>query len=79
MLLCILVLAGIMALGGKLGPFVVVLYAALGAGLLLHWARTRLAGETLNDEDRLLQTLAGGLSIMAVGFALLSALLVTVT
>ena len=52
----------------------VVVYAAIGAGLLHLWARNRLAGRTLTDEDRVLQTVAGGLLIMAVGFSLVSVL-----
>lgn len=75
--LCIVVLAGMAGLGGKLGPFIVVVYAAMGVGFLYYWASSRLAGEELNDDDRVLKTMAGGLSILAVGFAVLSAVLTT--
>ena len=76
--MAILVLIGIVVLAGDFGPFIVVAYAAIGAGLLHLWARRRLAGSTFTDEDRVLQTVAGGLLIMAVGFALVSALVDTV-
>lgn len=72
--LAILVLIGIVVLAGSFGPLLVVVYAAIGAGLLHLWARNRLAGRTLTDEDRVLQTVAGGLLIMAVGFSLVSVL-----
>jgi hypothetical protein len=77
-LLAVLVIAGIALLGGKLGPFVVAAYAILGAGLLHRWARAKLATLTLGDEDRMLQTVGGGLLLMAVFFAVLSAIVVTV-
>jgi hypothetical protein len=74
--LCVLVLVGIVALGSSLGPFIVIAYATIGGGLVLHWSRTQLANETLNDEDRVLQMVGFGLLGMAVTFSLLSALLV---
>ncbi len=72
--LAILVLMGIALLAGRLGSFIVVAYAAIGSGLLYLWASSRLAGRTLGDDDRVLQTVAGGVLIMAVGFAVVSAI-----
>lgn len=72
--LAILVLMGIALLAGRLGSFIVVAYAAIGAGLLHLWASSRLAGRTLGDDDRVLQTVAGGVLIMAVGFSVVSAI-----
>jgi hypothetical protein len=77
-LIAILVLAGIAALGGTLGPFVVFAVAAVAAGLLHRWAQERLTGLQLSDEDRILQTLAGGLLLMAVFLALVAAVVLTV-
>ncbi len=77
-LIAILVLTGIALLGGAFGPFIVVAYAVLGAGLLYWWAKGRLDGVVLTDEERMLHTVASGLLIMSVGFALLSALVVSI-
>jgi predicted PurR-regulated permease PerM len=76
--LAILVLAGIATLGGTLGPFLVFAVAAVAAGLLQRWAQQRLTGLELTDEDRVLQTLAAGLLLMAVFLALVAAVVLTV-
>jgi len=72
--LAILVLAGIALLGGRLGPYIVVAYAAFGAGLIHWWVSRRTEGLTFTDDDRVLQTVAGGLLVMAVGFSIVSAI-----
>jgi hypothetical protein len=69
---------GIAALGGTLGPFIVVAYVMLGAGLSFRWAQTRLAGHTLSNEDRMMQTLAGGMLLISLLLALVSAVLLSV-
>jgi hypothetical protein len=74
--LAVLVLAGIALLGTTLGSVIVIAYAVLGAGLLSFWFRSRVAPLTLTDEDRMLQTVASGLLIMAVGFSVVSAVVV---
>jgi hypothetical protein len=44
---------------------------------LYRWAQGRLAPLALSDEDRILQTLAGGLLLLALGFALVAAVALT--
>jgi hypothetical protein len=77
-LLAILVLLGTVTLAGTLAPFLVLAVDAAGAFALYHWAQHRLAGVTLTDEDRLLQTLAGGLLVLVLGFAAVAAAILTV-
>ncbi len=69
---------GIAGLGGTLGPFIVVAYVMLGAGLSFRWAQRRLAGQTLTDEDRMMQTLGGGMLLISLLLALVSAILLSV-
>lgn len=79
MVVAITVVLGIAILGGTLGPFLVAAYAMLAAGLASRWASRRLAGLHLTDEDRMMQTMAGGLLVLSVGFALASLVVVLVT
>ncbi len=77
--LAVVVLGGTILLGGALAPWVVLAFV-VGGGLALHaWATGRLAGAVLTDEDRVLQTMAEGLVILAAIFALVAAVLLTVT
>jgi len=76
--LAILVILGTVTLAGALGPWIVLVAdAALSYGLY-RWAQGRLAELPLSDEDRIIQTLAGGMLVIALGFALLAAVLLTV-
>ncbi len=74
LVLAVLTLAGILVLGGTLGPLVTLAVVALGAGLLHRAARARLAGAALGDEDRMMQTLAGGMLLISVVLAAAGAL-----
>lgn len=71
----IVTLLGIILLGGSLGPFVVLVVVAVAATLLFRRMNTRLAGMPLTDEDRVMQTLTGGLLAICVVLALSSAVL----
>lgn len=78
-LVAVVALVGTVALGGALAPWV-VLAAVVGASLALHaWAGGRLQNAALGDEDRLLQTMALGLLVLACGFALVAAIVLTLT
>jgi predicted PurR-regulated permease PerM len=77
-LLAVLVLLGTVTLAGTLGPFVVLVVDATVAWALYRWAQARLADLELTDEDRLLQTLAGGLLVVVLAFAAVAAALLTV-
>jgi len=80
MLLSVLTVAGIAILGGTVGPFVVLAYAMVGGGLAYRWAQLRLADkrQELSDEDRVMQTMAGGLLAISVALAALSAVVLSV-
>lgn len=69
------VIVGIVVLGGSLGPFVVLAYTMLGVGGAFMWVTPRLRVLELSDEDRLLQTVAGGLLVMSLAFAVAGAIL----
>lgn len=75
MVVAILVMVGIAVVGGTLGPFVVLAYAMLGAGGAYRYASTRLRDLPMTNEDRLLQTLAGGLLGISLLFAIAGAIL----
>ena len=75
----LLVLVGTAVLGGTLGPFVVLAAALVLGGLLHRWMLGRLRGVPMADEDRLLQTAAGGLLGLAVAFAAMAAVVLTVS
>jgi hypothetical protein len=75
--LAILVLLGTVTLAGTLAPWLVLALDAAAAYALYRWAQGRLAPLALTDEDRVLQTLAGGLLLLALGFALVAAVALT--
>ncbi|QEC49012.1 hypothetical protein FSW04_16495 [Baekduia soli] len=78
-LVAAIVLGGTILLGGALAPWVVLAFA-VGAGVALHaWAAGRRGGAVLTDEDRVLQTMAEGLVVLAALFALVAAILLSVT
>ena len=76
--LAVLVLIGTLTLAGTLAPWLVLVVDAAGAYALYRWASTRLAGVAMTDEDRLLQTLAGGLLVLVLAFAAIAAAVLTV-
>lgn len=69
LLLGVLTLAGIVVLGGTLGPFITLAGVVVAAGLVHRAATARLAGAELRDEDRVMQTLAGGILVLSVVLA----------
>jgi hypothetical protein len=75
--LAVLVLLGTLTLAGTLAPWLVLAVDAAAAYALYRWAQGRLAPLALSDEDRILQTLAGGLLLLALGFALVAAVALT--
>lgn len=75
----VLTLLGIAILGGTLGPFIVLAVVVVAAGLIVRAANARLAAMTLSDEDRVVQTLAGGLLAICVILASSSVVLTLVT
>lgn len=75
--LAILVILGTVTLAGTLGPWIVLVADAALAYGLYRWAQARLAQLPLSDDDRVIQTLAGGLLIVALGFALFAAVVLT--
>jgi hypothetical protein len=77
-LLAILVLLGTVTLAGALAPWLVLVLDAAASGALYRWSQQRLAGLPLGDEDRILQTLAGGLLAIVLLFAAVAAVLLTV-
>jgi hypothetical protein len=64
-------------LGAYLAGAIVLAVDAAAAYALYRWAQRRLAPLALTDEDRVMQTLAGGLLCVALGFALLAAVVLT--
>jgi hypothetical protein len=78
MAIAVATVLGIAILGGTLGPFIVVAYVMVGAGLSFRWAHGRLAGHDMEDEDRMMQTMAGGMLLISLGLATVSAVLLTV-
>jgi hypothetical protein len=75
--LAILVLLGTLTLAGSLAPWLVLAVDAAAAYALYRWAQGRLAQLPLSDEDRVMQTLAGGLLGVALAFALIAAVVLT--
>lgn len=71
-------LLGTATLGGALAPWLVLAVVAALGYALARWSTRRLAGQELSDEDRMLQTLAGGLLVLAALFALVAAVALTV-
>jgi hypothetical protein len=76
--LAVLALLGTVMLLGTLGPWIVLAVVATGATALYRWATARLGGLALSDDDRLLQTMAGGLLVVAVAFTAVAAAILTV-
>jgi len=75
--LAIVVLLGTVTLAGTLAPWLVLAVDAAAASALYRWAQRRLAQLPLSDEDRVMQTLAGGLLGVALAFALIAAVVLT--
>lgn len=59
-------LLGIVVLGGTLGPFIVLAVVVVSSGLIYSAATARLQGQALTDEDRVMQTMAGGMLVLSV-------------
>lgn len=76
MLVALVTLIGIAVLGGTLGPFLVFAFAVVAGGLLFRWAQSSLTGTVMSDEDRVMQTMAGGLLLIGVVLSLVSAIAV---
>jgi hypothetical protein len=76
--LTILVLIGTIAIAGTLDPWLVLAVDAAAAFALYRWAQSRLAGLPLSDEDRIMQTLAGGLLVMGLLYAAVAAFVIRV-
>jgi hypothetical protein len=76
--LAILVLIGTVTIAGTLGPWLVLAADAAAAFALYRWAQRRLADLPLSDEDRIMQTLAGGLLVVALAFAAIAAVVLTI-
>jgi len=74
----VITVLGIAMLGGSFGPFIVVAVVVVAGGLLHRWAQGALAGEALGDEDRMIQTAAGGMLLLSALLAVASAVLVSV-
>lgn len=77
LVLATLTLAGILVLGGTLGPFVTLAVVAVGAGLVHRAATARLAAASLTGEDRMMQTMAGGMLVLSVVLAAAGAVVAT--
>jgi hypothetical protein len=77
-ILAILVILGTVTLAGTLGPWIVLVVDAGLSLALYRWAQARLADLPLSDEDRIMQTLAGGMLLIALAFALFAAVLLTI-
>lgn len=75
--IAILTLLGIVVLGGTLGPFITLAVVVVAAGLTFRAASGRLAGATLRDEDRVMQTMAGGMLVLCVVLAAAGAVVAT--
>jgi type IV secretory pathway VirB2 component (pilin) len=76
--IAILVLIGTVTLAGSLAPWLVLILDAAASFALFKWSESRLAGLALSDEDRMLQTLAGGLLAVVLLFAAVAAVVLTV-
>ena len=77
--LAILVLLGTITLAGTLAPWLVLVVDAAAAYALYRWAQGKLSQLPLSDEDRVMQTLAGGLLTVALAFATIAAVVLTVS
>lgn len=70
-------LLGIVVLGGTLGPFIVLAVVVVAAGLIHRAASARLRGQSLTGEDRMMQTMAGGMLVLSVVLAAAGAVVST--
>lgn len=75
----VLTLAGVIVLGGTLGPFITLAVVVVAAGLVHRAARSRLVGAEMGDEDRVIQTLAGGMLLICVVLAAAGAVVATLS
>ncbi len=75
--LAILVLLGTVTLQGTLGPWIVLVADAALSYALYRWSQARLSVLPLSDEDRVMQTLAGGMLVIALLFATVAAVVIT--
>jgi hypothetical protein len=73
----VLTLAGIVVLGGTLGPFITLAVIVVAAGLVHRAATARLSGQALTDEDRVMQTMASGMLVLSVVLAAAGAVIAT--
>lgn len=78
MVVSVITILGIATLGGTIGPLLVFAFAALASGLAFRWAQGRLANLEMTDEDRLMQTMAGGLLLISVVLAAVAAIVLTI-
>jgi hypothetical protein len=78
LVLAILVLLGTVTLAGALAPWLVLAVDVAASLALYRWAQQRLAALPLSDEDRIMQTLAGGLLAIVLLFAAVAAVVLTV-
>lgn len=76
-ILAILVLLGTVTLAGTLAPWIVLVADGALSYALYRWSQERLAALPLSDEDRVMQTLAGGMLLIAFAFALIAAIVLT--
>lgn len=76
--LAILVLLGTVMLAGSLAPWLVLVVDAIASVALFQWSQSRLSGLALSDEDRVMQTLAGGLLAVVLVFAAVAAVVLTI-
>ncbi|WCB93237.1 hypothetical protein DSM104299_01944 [Baekduia alba] len=76
--IAIVVLVGTVALAPSWAPWAVLAADAVASLALFKWSESRLAGLALSDEDRMLQTLAGGLLAIVLLFAAVAAVVLTV-
>lgn len=75
LVLAVLTFAGILVLGGSLGPFITLAVVVVAAGLVHRAATRRLAGAELTNEDRVIQTMAGGMLLLCALLATAGALI----
>ncbi len=65
----VLTLTGIALLGGSFGPALVLVAVVALASVVSRTANVRLAGANLSDEDRVIQTMAGGMLVISIVLA----------
>ncbi|WP_354697925.1 hypothetical protein DSM112329_03583 [Paraconexibacter sp. AEG42_29] len=69
---------GIAGLGGTAGPLIVFAYVTIGASSTFRWAQQNLAGRAMTDEDRVMQTMAGGMLLLSTLLAVANAVLLAI-